>query len=481
MYNGVEISTTLISENEDETAAFAESYCGDLSVVSRFNLDTSQPLSTSSRIVACFHGIEVDKAKKTFPNRETMRQGIYDSIAYVWPICASNPSIRLPDVIVQIRQDHHGETTCRISHETVFLDYLASLLPVAFVKDVLLRQVRITELQYISLESLQFSDKLGGRGGTTVTRFKDQEDGELYVYKGLGFRLFMEDQAEYKSERDTFYHELEVICSLPAHPNILRAPSLLVTTGLSRSASHDNAQNNRVICGVLYPFLERQSLQEIISQNNESHSRLPLISKAKWAFQISSAMAIVHSSGQYHMDLKPSNMLLNNEDDVVVIDWEQCGASPFFLAPEADGLWDVEVVVNAEPGEVSKTNIEKERMAYLNQHIGPLGDDCGIWPRRDVFQLWRLACRRALEAAEVYSVGRSLWVIFEQGEGVWTYDRRQPEAKAVVWTERSESMPEVWKDFVSRCMSLDPNKRPTFEQGERFWGKEWQRLEGETK
>lgn len=59
-------------------------------------------------------------------------------------------------------------------------------------------------------------------------------------------------------------------------------------------------------------------------------------------------MAIVHSSGQYHMDLKPSNMLLNNDDDVVVIDWEQCGASPFFLAPEGNGLWDVEIVANSE-------------------------------------------------------------------------------------------------------------------------------------
>lgn len=51
------------------------------------------------------------------------------------------------------------------------------------------------------------------------------------------------------------------------------------------------------------------------------------------------------------MDLKPSNMLLNNENDVVVIDWEQCGASPFFLAPEASGVWDVEVVKSSEWGQ----------------------------------------------------------------------------------------------------------------------------------
>ncbi|KAL6689959.1 putative serine/threonine protein kinase, variant 1 [Trichoderma pleuroticola] len=441
----MEISTRLISGNEDETAVFAESHSGGLSLVFRFSLDVTRPLSTNSRIVACFHDIEVDDEKKTFSDRESMRQGIYDLISHVWPLCASNPSIRLPDVIVHIQQDDDGQTTFRISHESAFREYLASLLPVSSIKDALIPQARTTKLHYIPLESLQFSDLLGGRGGTTVTHLKDQKDGESYVYKGLSFRLFLEGDAVYTSERDTFYRELGVVYSLPSHPNVLRAPPLLVTTGPPQSANHGIAEKDCLVCGTLYPFLERQSLQEVISRSNENHSTLPLTAKAKWACQIASAMATVHSSGQYHMDLKPSNMLLNNEDDVIIIDWEQCGASPFFLAPEADGSWDVEVVINAEPAEV------KERM-----------------PRQNVFQLWQLECPRALEAAEVYSVGCSLWVMFEQSEDKWTYDRRQPEAKEIVWTETSESVPEAWKDFVSRCMSLDANKRPTFEQGEEF-------------
>ncbi|PNP51217.1 hypothetical protein THARTR1_08121 [Trichoderma harzianum] len=470
----MEISTRLISGNEDETAVFAESHSGDLSLVFRFSLDISRPLSTSSRIVACFHDIEVDDEKKTFSDRESMRQGIYELISHVWPLCASNPSIRLPDVIVHIQQDDDGQTTFRISHESAFREYLASLLSVSSIKDALIPQARTTKLHYIPLESLQFSDLLGGRGGTTVTRLKDEKDGESYVYKGLSFRLFLEGDAVYTYERDTFYRELGVVYSLPSHPNVLRAPPLLVTTGPPQSANHGVAEKDCLVCGTLYPFLERQSLQEVISRSNKHHSTLFLATKAKWACQISSAMAMVHSSGQYHMDLKPSNMLLNNEDDVIIIDWEQCGASPFFLAPEADGSWEVEVVINTEPAEV------KERMVY-RKFIGPLRDDFGAWPRRNVFQLWQVECPRALEAAEVYSVGCSLWVMFEQSEDVWTYDRRQPGAKEIMWTEISESVPERWKDFVSRCMSLDANKRPTFEQGEEFWRQEWQQLGGHTK
>jgi serine/threonine protein kinase len=119
---------------------------------------------------------------------------------------------------------------------------------------------------------------------------------------------------------------------------------------------------------MLYPFFEQQSLQEVINQSNESHTILSLVAKAKWAFQIASAMAAVHSSGQYHMDLKPSNMLLNNENDVVVIDWEQCDASPFFLAPEASGVWDVEDVESTERGERQE---RVRRLGYTDSHLDP--------------------------------------------------------------------------------------------------------------
>lgn len=96
------ITITLISGNEDEAAVFSEAYCGHLSSDFRFDLDVSKPLSTSSRIVTCFHKIEVDDEKKTFPDRISLRQAIRDSTSHVWPICASNPSICLPEFVIQI-------------------------------------------------------------------------------------------------------------------------------------------------------------------------------------------------------------------------------------------------------------------------------------------------------------------------------------------------------------------------------------------
>lgn len=51
------------------------------------------------------------------------------------------------------------------------------------------------EPRYTSLESLQFPHKLGGRKGTTITRFKEPKDGVSYVYKGHCFCLFLEGEA----------------------------------------------------------------------------------------------------------------------------------------------------------------------------------------------------------------------------------------------------------------------------------------------
>lgn len=116
-----------------------------------------------------------------------------------------------------------------------------------------------------SLESLQFSHKLGRRGGTTITRFRDQEDGGSYVYKGFSFRLFLEGEANYELERDTFHSELKAIYSLPSYLNLQCAPPFLVTTRPPKSADQGVGEQGRVLCGMLYPFFEQQSLQEVIN------------------------------------------------------------------------------------------------------------------------------------------------------------------------------------------------------------------------
>jgi hypothetical protein len=57
------------------------------------------------------------------------------------------------------------------------------------------------------------------------------------------------------------------------------------------------------------------------------------------------ASAVFHThftARTFHVDIKPANVLLDMNRDLILIDCEQSGAAPYTLAPEADGSWDVE-------------------------------------------------------------------------------------------------------------------------------------------
>lgn len=59
------------------------------------------------------------------------------------------------------------------------------------------------------------------------------------------------------------------------------------------------------------------------------------------------AAAIAHThlvAHTYHMDIKPGNFLLDEDSNLVLIDWEQSGAPVTTAAPEVDGTWDVKEI-----------------------------------------------------------------------------------------------------------------------------------------
>ena len=466
----------LVSGNESEKAVFAACFSEELWLVFRFCHDVDFPTSINSRIVSCFHEIQVQDDSDTFPDRESMREVIQFSISQIWQDCASHPSIHLPDVIVQIRQDTHGEVIWSITHESTFQEYLKCLLPVDAVQASLFQDPRITEIDLVPQNSLLFSHVLGGRGCTTIARFRNAPINQRYVYKGLSFLLYLEMGQSFRFERTAMYHELNLIFSLPYHPNIVRPPSMLVIVEPVLVGTKTSVKQQKFVCGFLYPYQERQSIQEVIEKASIEGERLSLALKAKWACQISSAMATVNSSQMFHMDLKPSNILLDEQDDTTLIDWEQYGASPFFLAPEATGAWDVEEVKSDQRSDPK----ERDTKLLYHKYTGPVSEDCSAWSHRNVFPIWQRECQPALEAAEVYSLGRTLWVIFEQiDEELFLTNRDECVSKRHFWSLKSNDIPQCWKDFISRCVEVDPNERDTFENAVEFWQKQLAMLDSQ--
>ena len=469
------ITTTLISGNDSEEVVYAVCYSNDLSLLFKFCRNPYFPTSMSSRIVACFNEIAVLDEAESFPNRESMRETINSLVARVWQACASHPSVRLPDVVVRIHEDVGVKLAWSISHESTFQEYLSSLMSVQAVQVTEAVSPERVPIRYIPQVSLQFMNVLGDRGGATIDRFHHGYNNEFFVYKGLSFRLYLELGTDFVNESNTFYHELALLHSLPSHPNIIAPPRILVTADSPYLRGPLSTDDQVFVCGFLQPYLQRQSLQELIEKSDEHTERLPLELEARWAFQVSSALAAVHPSHRFHMDLKPSNILLDDHENAVLIDWEQCGASPFFIAPEANGEWDAELVSceTHTDEEGPRNSTESTSTLVYRESKGSRTANDWTWPQRNIFLLWQKECPRALEVAEVYSLGRTLWVIFDQtSDDCFVTDKSDLNHRRITWNPRSVDIPGRWKECVSRCVRLDPNERWKFKDVVKFWERE---------
>ena len=185
-------------------------------------------------------------------------------------------------------------------------------------------------------------------------------------------------------------------------------------------------------------------MQEVLNTTGE---RLPPILKANWARQIASALAAAHSSHQYHMDLTSGNVLLDDNENAVLIDPEQSGASPFFIASEADGPWDVEIErLPTDDNKVSQDRAKTPKLVYRKYTGAPRENHC-IWPVWNVFPIWQIEYPAALRVAEVCNLGRTLWVIFEQVSQV-VQDGNDSTPEPTAWGLPTADIPSNWKYLV---------------------------------
>lgn len=137
---------------------------------------------------------------------------------------------------------------------------------------------------------------------------------EILVFKTLS------DSIEY------LYHELEVLVSIPPHPNIIGCPRHIVTKNCSFGAK-------AAVVGFTLPYHKQGSLRDILLFRR-IHETLNLKTQLKWAIQIVEAVQHVQKHGPgYYCDLRLDNILISDTDDVVLIDFEQRGVMPAFASP----------------------------------------------------------------------------------------------------------------------------------------------------
>ncbi|KAK7700116.1 hypothetical protein SLS64_011134 [Diaporthe eres] len=278
----------------------------------------------------------------------------------------------------------------------------------------------------------------------------------LYVFKGADFSAWLERRHQkrpwnvYKRalySEHSLKEELTVLCTMPPHPNIIPRPPILVLTPTSPER----------ICGFLQPFRDKQTISEQIRLANKKGLRIPPLTKAKWCLGIAEGILHTHRVAKtFHMDMKPANVLIEDDDTVKIIDWQQQGMCRATHPPEATLGFNPKI----------RKIVDKMRLDQHGQPIVIFTPQSGTWPEkglRDAYVRWKVENSRGLEAAELFMTARTFWHVLEQ---------REETVDPTTWSKESMDIPGTWRETVEACLIEDPAKRPALETVAEFWKKQ---------
>ena len=225
-------------------------------------------------------------------------------------------------------------------------------------------------------------------------------------------------------------HEMAFLRTIPPHPHIISPPVRYI------SRIHNG---KKVICGFLLKYYPGGSL------GAPERVGAPIAMRIKWAYQIASGLHHLHHVAHtYHGDIKLDNVVLDENGDAVLIDFEQGRANEGNAAPELhaaslvsvndDGILCYSTPSPRKDG--TGTNAE-EGEEYEDETVPRLG------ARQRPYDIWKDTLR-AIEAAETWSFATALQPLLLDA-------------------------PDAVSAILARCRTEDPNCRPTFEELERFF------------
>jgi serine/threonine protein kinase len=132
----------------------------------------------------------------------------------------------------------------------------------------------------------------------------------------------------YPYDTEVIRRELEVLEICKGVPNIVQAVCIAVSTNQYMTSSASDQP--LVVIGILLDFHSGGSLKEVPSEG-----RLLGHPWERWPIQIATALAHLHEAGITHMDIKPSNVVLDSDGNAMLIDISGIGGVTYeWCAPE---------------------------------------------------------------------------------------------------------------------------------------------------
>ncbi|TDZ38250.1 hypothetical protein C8035_v006782 [Colletotrichum spinosum] len=337
-------------------------------------------------------------------------------------------------------------------------DYFSNLMTAGELQQ-LMPLGRDNAFEVVKLDHLETVACLPGKTGANIVRVRRRPSALVhdshYVFKGMPLAAYLKEPKDFKEHYETtLIHEIITLCDMVPHPNIMPPPKMLVVFTLD---------GKNKICGFLQPAMKNDSVDAQVIRANKKQKRLSLSLKAKWCYQMALAIRHTHRVAKtYHMDFKPGNMLVDDNENIRLIDWEQSGVSMFTHAPE--------VVKDQSAKESNTFKNGKRRIIYTPNQQGPRKDLKWGFPDWNVYPDWKTVCPRAAELSEVFSLGRTMWMLLEQVA---------QNANQTEWTPASGDIPSEWKDMVMSCQKRDPNERPELDEVVKFWEEAWEMAKAE--
>lgn len=392
--------------DENETIVYAQALGRGRALIFRFYLNPhDRPQSLSSRIVSSYHDLEVSDETYRFQDLGAMRSAIWSAIATAWICCIVQPAVLEPGVLVDLTSDEYGYITWRAYREPLFHQYLELLRNIC-PGDLVAQD----EPPVVDISEVFLLEALGGRGCCKRVQVQTGSgEPSTFVFKGVDFQTYLQlhdDDDEFvRTTVETWRRSSKLIVDAPPHRNIQPPPKILV--------SARGLDGESVLMGHLSTFFARGDLGTVIAAATSTGTQISLQQKAEWCLQMSLAIAHTHRAMHtFHMDIKAGNFVVDEEENLLLIDWEQSGAPATTLAPEADGTWDVSEEVM--DGAQRVTRLVYTKYAGAERRNMPEGggqETFNIW---NVFPEWQKSCPKALELAEVFALGRTMWMLLSQ-------------------------------------------------------------------
>jgi hypothetical protein len=208
------------------------------------------------------------------------------------------------------------------------------------------------------------------------------------------------------------YHELKLLLTMSPHPNVMPRPLYIVT-------DKDRYGGDDKVYGFVLRYYPLGTLADTLASRADNGT-LDLGSQFHWAKEITTTlMAINESPAMFHSELKPDNLLLYTDADglehVLFIDFEQMGNWTTFSAPE---IHYVEYVARLSKSDRIPAEEKMRFNKMLEHHLPAVKDDPADTetysnPPQGYYKAWTSLSALEREAAEVFSLGKTLWSIFE--------------------------------------------------------------------